>query len=50
MLRWTGRAVPNLAAVLIGWDGIAVVVYIANPTKKVTIEQVAAIFTRKVKR
>jgi phosphate transport system substrate-binding protein len=46
----TGRAAPTLAAIPIGWDGIAVVVYIANPTKEVTTQQVAAMFSGKVKR
>jgi phosphate transport system substrate-binding protein len=46
----TGRADPDLAAIPIAWDGIAVVVYIANPTKEVTTQQVAAIFSGKVKR
>ncbi len=46
----TGRADPSLAATPIAWDGIAVVVYIANPTKEVTRQQVAAIFSGKVKR
>jgi phosphate transport system substrate-binding protein len=46
----TGRAVPNLTAAPIAWDGIAVVVYSANPTKEVTTQQVAAIFSGKVTR
>jgi phosphate transport system substrate-binding protein len=46
----TGRTDPNLAAIPIAWDGIALVVYIANPTKEVTTQQVAAIFSGKVKR
>lgn len=46
----TGRAAPNLAAIPIAWDGIAVVVYIANPTKEVTTQQVADIFSGKLKR
>ncbi|MGH7232025.1 MAG: substrate-binding domain-containing protein [Nitrospiraceae bacterium] len=46
----TGRADPSLAVIPIAWDGIAVVVYIANPTKEVTTQQVAAIFSGKMKR
>jgi phosphate transport system substrate-binding protein len=46
----TGRAAPNLTAVPIAWDGIAVVVYSANPTKEVTTQEVAAIFSGKVTR
>jgi phosphate transport system substrate-binding protein len=46
----TGRADAALAAVPIAWDGIAVVVYIANPTREVTMQQVAAMFSGKVKR
>lgn len=46
----TGRAAPNLRAAPIAWDGIAVVVYSANPTKEVTTQQVAAIFSGKVTR
>ena len=46
----TGRADPSLAGIPIAWDGIAVVVYIANPTKEVTMQQVSAIFSGKLKR
>jgi phosphate transport system substrate-binding protein len=46
----TGRAAPNLTAAPIAWDGIAVVVYSANPTKEITTQQVAAIFSGKVTR
>jgi phosphate transport system substrate-binding protein len=46
----TGRADQSLAAIPIAWDGIAVVVYSANPTKEVTSQQVAAIFSGKVTR
>jgi phosphate transport system substrate-binding protein len=45
-----GRADSSLAATPIAWDGIAVVVYSANPTKEVTSQQVAAIFSGKLKR
>ena len=46
----TGRTAPNLTAAPIAWDGIAIVVYSANPTKEVTTQQVAAIFSGKVTR
>lgn len=39
-----------LAAVPIAWDGIAVVVYIANPTRAMSMQQVAAVFSGKVTR
>jgi phosphate transport system substrate-binding protein len=45
-----GQNDPDLTAVPIAWDGIAVVVYVANPTKELTTQQVAAIFSGKVKR
>jgi len=46
----SGRTDPTLASIPIAWDGIAVVVYIANPTKEVTMQQVAAIFSGQVRR
>jgi phosphate transport system substrate-binding protein len=46
----SGRPEPNLSALTIAWDGIAVVVYIGNPMKDVTSQQVAAIFSGKVRR
>ena len=45
-----GRVDRSLAAIPIAWDGIAVVVYSANPTKEVTTQQVAAIFSGQMKR
>jgi phosphate transport system substrate-binding protein len=45
-----GSAGTNLVATPIGWDGIALVVYIANPAKEVTIQQVAAMFSGKLTR
>jgi phosphate transport system substrate-binding protein len=45
----TGREDPNLGATQIGWDGIAVMVNLSNHTKEVTTEQVAEIFSGKVK-
>lgn len=44
----TGQQDPDLAATPIAWDGIAVVVYVGNPVKELTIQQVAAIFSGKV--
>lgn len=46
----TGQSDPDLTAIPIAWDGIAVVVGFANPVKEVTTQQVAAIFSGKVKR
>ncbi len=46
----TGRADPDLSATPIGWDGIAVVVYTTNPTKELTMQQVADVFSGKVTR
>ena len=46
----TGRVDPSLAAIPIAWDGIAVVVYSGNPTKEVTTQQVAAMFSGQMKR
>jgi phosphate transport system substrate-binding protein len=45
----TGQEDANLHAVHIGWDGIAVVVNMSNHTKEVTSQQVADIFSGKVK-
>jgi phosphate transport system substrate-binding protein len=49
-LAVTGQPDPEFAETPIGWDGIAVVVYVGNPTKEVTTEQVAAMFSGKVTR
>ncbi len=46
----TGQQDPDLAAIPIAWDGIAVVVYVANPIKELTTQQIAAIFSGKVTR
>lgn len=46
----TGQTDPDLVAVPIGWDGIAVVVDFTNPVKAVTSEQLAAIFSGRVTR
>lgn len=45
----TGQEDPGLHASHIGWDGIAVVVNMSNHTKEVTLQQVADIFSGKVK-
>lgn len=45
----TGQEDPDLRAVQIGWDGIAVVVNLSNHTKELTSQQVADIFSGKLK-
>lgn len=45
-----GQADPNLVAIPIAWDGIAVVVDFTNPVKEVTSQQVAAMFSGRVTR
>lgn len=45
----TGQEDPALHGVQIGWDGIAVVVNLSNHTKEVTSQQVADIFSGKLK-
>ena len=46
----TGAGDPMLRASPIAWDGIAVVVYTGNPTKDLNLQEVAALFSGKVKR
>lgn len=46
----TGHPDADLTALPIAWDGIAVVVYVGNPVKELTTQQVAAIFSGKVTR
>lgn len=46
----TGQHDPDLTAIPIAWDGIAVVVDSTNPVNEVTTQQVADIFSGKVKR
>ena len=46
----SGGEDPTLTATRIGWDGIAVLVYIGNPMKELTTEQLTAIFSGRVKR
>lgn len=48
-LAVTGKEEPDLKAVQIGWDGIAVMVNVANTTREVTSQQVADLFMGKVK-
>jgi phosphate transport system substrate-binding protein len=45
----TGQEDAGLRAVQIGWDGIAVVVNLSNHTKELTSQQVADIFSGKLK-
>jgi phosphate transport system substrate-binding protein len=45
----TGSEEPALAATQIGWDGIGILVHLSNFTKEVTKQQVADIFSGKVK-
>jgi phosphate transport system substrate-binding protein len=45
-----GQTDPNLVAIPIAWDGIAVVVDFTNPVKEVTSQQVAAMFSGTVTR
>lgn len=49
-LAVTGQTAPDLIAIPIAWDGIAVVVDSTNPVQEVTTQQVADIFAGKVKR
>ncbi|MER3424172.1 MAG: hypothetical protein C4293_14070 [Nitrospiraceae bacterium] len=44
-----GKEEPNLKATQIGWDGIAIMVNLSNHTKEVTTQQIADIFSGKVK-
>ncbi len=45
----TGKEDPDLQATAIAWDGIAIMVNLSNQTKEVTKQQVADIFTGKVR-
>jgi phosphate transport system substrate-binding protein len=45
----TGAEDPALAATQIGWDGIGILVHLSNFTKEVTKQQVADLFSGKVK-
>jgi phosphate transport system substrate-binding protein len=45
----TGSEDPTLAASQIGWDGIGILVHLSNYTKEVTRQQVADMFSGKLK-
>lgn len=45
----TGAPDPALAATQIGWDGIGILVHLSNFTKEVTKQQIADLFSGKVK-
>jgi phosphate transport system substrate-binding protein len=44
-----GKEDPALQAVQIGWDGIAIMVNLSNHTKELTTQQVAQLFTGKIR-
>ena len=44
-----GRERKELTATAIGWDGLAIIVNFSNPVKEVTKQQVAALFTGKIR-
>lgn len=48
-LAVTGNEEPGLAATQIAWDGIGILVHLSNFTKEVTKQQVADIFSGKVR-
>jgi phosphate transport system substrate-binding protein len=48
-LAVTGAEEPGLTATQIAWDGIGILVHLSNFTKEVTTQQVADIFSGKVK-
>ncbi len=48
-LAVTGTEEPGLAATQIAWDGIGILVHLSNFTKEVTKQQVADVFSGKVK-
>jgi len=45
----SGKEDPDLRATQIGWDGIAVVINLSNHTKEVTSQQIADVFSGKLK-
>jgi phosphate transport system substrate-binding protein len=45
----TGKEEPDLSATPIAWDGIAVMVNLSNHTKEVTTQQVADLFSGKIR-
>ncbi len=45
----TGHEEPEFTPTQIAWDGIAIIVNAANPVREVTLQQVADLFTGKIK-
>jgi len=45
----TGKVDPALRSSQIGWDGIAIMVNLSNHTKEITTQQVAQLFSGKIK-
>ena len=45
----TGKEDPALQTLQIGWDGIAIMVNLSNHTKELTTQQVAQLFTGKIR-
>ena len=45
----TGKDDPALRSSQIGWDGIAIMVNLSNHTKEITTQQVAQLFSGKIK-
>lgn len=45
----TGKEEPPLTATQIGWDGIGILVNLSNTTKELTTQQIADIFTGKIR-
>ncbi len=45
----TGAEVTDLSATPVAWDGIAVIVNFSNPVTEVTTQQVADLFTGKIR-
>ena len=48
-LAVTGKAEPDLVAHQVAWDGIAIMINVSNATKEVTKQNIADIFSGKVK-
>ena len=48
-LAVAGKEEPDLRAKQMGWDGIAIMVHLANTTKEVTVPELADLFTGKIK-
>ena len=45
----SGREEPDLVATTVAWDGLAIVVNFSNPVKEMTKEQVASLFSGKIR-